>query len=297
LPYPDCSVPQKVGSKLYFRVTPGEGLDDRLVVHDLDSREERVIFESAEGIGSVDANRNWLVWESDLKLYAQSLISGERTIVASSRDLYAPALEGDRLAWIDLRHDRTHAVVMHDLSTGRSKTISAIGLPGLYNNFTAWDGGKLLWTDVVDGVGRYRRYDSVTAQVEDFPLKGTRFRYPGYAVANGDRFYSINFDDTETWDWTTQQLGVFSAKETTFTPLVPAGSIFNYVRVAGDYLAVVDDKGALTLRSLTNGGEDDMLSPIDSPVTLIETSEGGTLVATYQQPSGDALTVYIIEPR
>jgi hypothetical protein len=294
-----CLMPQKVGRSLYLGTTPaGEDRSDSLVRLDIEDGTADIVEAVAppEYLSSVDANDRWLVWERGKKLHAMSLSTGERQLVSASRALYAPALSGDLVAWVDLAKDGRHQLTVRDLSSGATTVVAPIKFPGLYNNFPAWDGATLAWTDIVDDAGRYRLWDSTTGGIVDHVLDGTDFRYPGYAVPAGDRIYSINFDRTDEWDWSTQKVGFFSAKDGRFTPIVPEGFIANRLAVFGDYVAIVDDSQRLSVRRVGDDAIASPIRPLAEQVDSIAVSSDGTLVAWRQLPGQTGTRIILISP-
>lgn len=294
-----CLMPQKVGRSLYLGTTPaGEDRSDSLVRLDIDDGTADIVeaVPPPDYLSSVDANDRWLVWERGKRLHAMSLATGDRQLVSESRALYGPALSGDLVAWVDLGKNGQHGLMVRDLSSGATTVVAPIAFPGLYNNFPAWDGATLVWTDIVEDVGHYRLYDSSTGEITDHELSGTDFRYPGYAVPAGDRIYSINFDRTDEWDWSTQQVGFFSAKDGRFTPIVPEGFIANRLAVFGDYVAIVNDSQRLSVRRVGDDASASPIRPLAEQVDSIAVSSDGTLVAWRQLPGQTGTRIFLISP-
>jgi hypothetical protein len=285
-------------------VSKGPDKGDALIRYDLDSRETSTVVDADELIGWFEVNDDWVVWSEDTTLSALSLESGEHRTLSTSRDLYAPALNGDLAAWDDLGEKRRHRIVIADLDSGETTVVADVSLADLYNNFPRWDEDRLVWTDVVGEKGYYRIYDSDTGVITDYELADTDFRYPGYAVPSGERIYSINFDRVGEWDWTIQRLGYYSTTERRFVSIVPAGFIANYFRVWGDYVAVVDHESQFTLRPIDpEDGRDGASAesprlayrPIEGPVDFIEVSADGELIATRESAQSGTCTLYLVE--
>ncbi len=280
LPYRACTKPQKVGSSIYTAVSRGQDEGSSIVRYDLDSKRIETLVETLDpdSIGWFVVNERWLVWSVGRQLFARSLSTGDDQLLSESRDLYAPALYGDLVAWDDLTEQRTHQIVVRDLASGDSTVVAPVALADLYNNFPAWDEGRLVWTDVVDGIGVYRSYDSSSGMIDDHALTEGDFRYPGYAQAAGERIYSINFDRIGVWDWGVQRVGYFSVPEQRFVPIVPEGFVANSLDVAGGLVAIVDSEQELTLRSIDEP-QGTIYRPVGGRVDFVQVSWDGTLIA------------------
>lgn len=282
-------------------VSRGAGKGDSVIRYDLEARTTETVAEAPdpEVIGWFTVNEDWLVWSVGTQLYARSLETGEEQVASATRDLYAPALNGDLLAWDDLTPERTHQIVIRDLGKKETTAIAPLELPDLYNNFPTWNGDDLLWTDVTDDTGHYRVYNSVTGDISDYALSDIRFRYPGYALGLNERLYSINFDRTDEWDWSLQQVGYYAIGEHRFVPIVPDGFVANSLRVTDEFIAIVDDQMQLTLRPAdAPEGDSTVYEPVDTPVDFMESSMDGTLIATHESTDGSPrCTLYLIEPR
>lgn len=299
VPYARVNRPQKVGDAVYLSVSRGPDAGDDLIRYDLASSEVETIVASPdpEQIGWFVVNEKWLVWSVGLELYARSLDSGAEQLVSRSRDLYGPALSGDRIVWDDLSPERTHQITVRDLVSKQTTVVAPLALADLYNDFPAWDGDRAVWTDVVDGVGRYRAYDTRTGRLEDYPLAEGAFRYPGYALPAGERIYSINFDNVDEWNWTRQAVGYYSVTEGRFVPIERPGFIANSLRVFGEWVALLDDGQRLSVRSASATGTDgEPLRPVPGLVDAI-TSSGDTLIAATAAPESGTTTLTIVEAR
>ena len=181
--------------------TPAPALIDTLLRYDLDTGESRSLFTVPADIAWITVNERWLLWESEKKLYAEPVGGGSRRVLATSREAYGPALEGDVVAWVDHEEGSEPRIVTFNLRTGDKREIARTHVAEFYNNFMQIRDGKLLWTDIYDGTGHYVEHDLATGETRDYPMPETRFRYPGYAVRSGDTVYSINFDRYDQWDW------------------------------------------------------------------------------------------------
>ena len=151
-------------------------------------------------------------------------------MLATSREAYGPALEGDVVAWVDHEEGSEPRIVTFDLKSGEKREIARTHVAEFYNNFMQIADGKLLWSDIYDGTGHYVVHDLATATTRDYPMPATRFRYPGYAWMSGDAVYSINFDRYDQWDWGTQQVGRYSLATREFTPITKGGEFVNAPR-------------------------------------------------------------------
>lgn len=237
IPYRHYSFAKKIDEKLYITVRTGEKKDTLIALDPISSKEKQIL-EAPEGIGWIEINENWLVWESDHQLLARPLLGGETRLLDSSQEIFAPALAGDSVAWFGKRTDEEYNIVVHDLKRRVTHKIAEIKLPCFYNNFVDFDGNKILWTDIIDGKGFYRVANVQDGVIRDFQVTEKRFRYPGYAELAGNCFYSINFDNYKEWDWTIQQFGYYSTESGTFTPVIKEGYI-NSFRVCSDRVAVI----------------------------------------------------------
>jgi len=297
LPFRQFGNACKVGQSLFVAVDTGGGRLATLIRYNLASKETTTILSSGDDIASVDANTDWLVWETNGKLFAQSLRSGERQVVSSSRDLFAPALEGNTLAWSHKIANDKHEVVVYDLVKRTGKVIAPIAFAELYNNFVQIHEGKLVWTDIVHDEGHYRVYDIPTGKLDDYTLSGIPYRYPGYAIPWADRVYSINFRNTTEWDWTDQKLGYYSLPDKHFVA-IPTGGYINYFRIVDGYLAIVDANQRLSLRPLANPTDARQSQTVlNVPIDSLESSDRKTLIAGWGPPGQRSVTIYVMEFR
>ena len=111
---------------------------------------------------------------------------GARRTLASNREVYGPALEGDVVAWVDrsataLRRRSSRSTCR----TGEKKAVGRTHVAEYYNNFMQIRDGKLLWNDIYDGTGHHLQRDLATGETKDYPMPATRFRYPGLRSAHG----------------------------------------------------------------------------------------------------------------
>lgn len=270
---------------------------DTIVRTDSAGATPTVVYTGTNDIASVVSNQRWLLWVAGKRLFARDMASGRQRVLSSSRELYAPALEGDRAAWVDVEGGSSAVVVVEDLRTGRIARIARLSLPDLYNNFVQLQGDTVLWTDVVDGVGRYRMRDLSSGVTTDLPVTGTRYRYPGYALRYGQRIYSINFRATTEWDWTQQQFGYFSIPERRWVPLRRTGYI-DYFRIVGDVLAVVGQDQRLLLQRLDgSGAAEDLTSRLGTTVDWIQAAGPSTLVAGATDAASGRPRLFVITVR
>lgn len=297
LPYRSFGVARRVGATLFLNVDSGEGIADTIIAYDLDSMGTEVMVESDDEIGGLAADDDWLMWEADKKLFARSRSTGETREVSSSRDeLYAPALEGDHAAWVDLTPEQEYRVVVFDLATRKLRTVASVALPGFYNNFMDFHDGVLVWTDVVDDAGVYRLFELSTGKLREYVLRDTRFRFPGYVRATDGRVYSLNFDKVSEWDWTNTRLGYLDLATGEFVE-IPTTSHTNYFGVAGDWLGVVDGEQRFTLRRMSRTDDSEFVTPVgDTPIDWVGASEEG-FVASRMIPGAESFTLYVIGVR
>ncbi len=251
LPYRDYGSVNSVEDMLYFTADVGNQINDTIVSVDPKTGQREVVMTWPEEIAWLRVNQEWLVWESDKEVMARPRQGGEISIVASSQPVFAPQLDGGTVAWMDLGEDGEYDVVFHDLARGSTHPVADIEIPSYYNAFLHLEGGRLLWTDVRDGEGYYRvaQIDGVDPdeiKVEDFPVGDIQFKYPGYAVAFGDRFYSINFDNYHEWDWSVQQFGYYSTVTKEFRPVIEDRAVY-YFEIIGSRVAVVDSRQDLLI--------------------------------------------------
>lgn len=297
LPYRTCGKPQKIGRTIYATVSRGVDQGDSLISYDLDTGSIVTLVEAPDLIGWFVVNDDWLAWSEDMELFAMPVQGGERQLVSNSRDLYAPDIDGDLLAWDDLSEERTHRIVVKDLRSGETTELAELQLADLYNNFPTWAGGRLVWTDVIDGDGRYFVYDRHTGVTVEYTLADEEFKYPGYAELSGDRIYSLNFDRVDEWDWTIQQLGYYSEKDERFVPVVDDDFLVGSFRVSDEYVAVIDSEHALAFqRTDAEPGADEWIRPVKGPVDFIEASLDGTFIATRDSSNDGKCTLLVLEP-
>lgn len=256
LPYRDYGSVNSVGGQLYLTVDVGNKINDTIISVDPKTGQREVVMTWPEEIAWMRVNQEWLVWESDKEVMARPRHGGEISIVASSQPVFAPALDGGSVAWMDLGEDGEYDVVFHDLATGSTHKVADIEIPSYYNAFLDLEDGRLLWTDVRNGEGYYRvaqigGIDPDEIKVEDFLLGDIQFQYPGYALAFGDRFYSINFDNYHEWDWNVQQFGYYLTTTKEFRPVIGDRAVY-YFEVIGSRVAVVDSRQDLLMYDATD---------------------------------------------
>jgi hypothetical protein len=237
------------------------------------------------------------VYSVEEALYARPRLGGKARVLSRRRDLYAPALKGDLVAWDDLAEDRTHQIVLHDLHSRTTTTVAPVELADLYNNFVAWDGSRLVWTDVRGTTGVYRSHDTSTGMTTDHTLETGKFRYPGYPQPAAARIYSINFAATDPWDWGVQKVGYYSLPEGRFIPLAPAGFVANSLDVAGGLVAIVDSDQRLTVRR-ADTPHGPVYQPVKGSVDFVQASADGALIASHEAFEGkNRCRLFILEPR
>jgi hypothetical protein len=301
MPYRACGKPQRLGSSIYTTVSRGVDLGDSLIRYDLETGETETVLEAPdpEVIGWFVVNDDWLVWSVGMELRARCIQTGEEQIVSTSRDLYAPSLNGDLLVWDDLGEGRRHQIVYRDLRAQETTIVAPVVLADLYNNFPVWSGSRILWTDVFDGTGHYRFYDTETGELADYALSEESYRYPGYARAVGERLYSLNFDNVDVWDWHLQRLGCYSTIDRCFTPIVADGVVVNYFETTEDLVATVDENSRLVVRFADElGVQSREYEPVGGPIDWIQSSADGTLIAARGSvDTTERCMLYMIEVR
>jgi hypothetical protein len=297
LPYRGYGMARVVGDALYASVDSGTGLIDTLLRYDLNTGESQALFAVPADISWITVNERWLLWESDKRLLAEPVGGGVRRVLATSREAYGPALEGDVVAWVDHEEGSEPRIVTFNLRTGETREIARTHVAEFYNNFMQIRDGKLLWTDIYDGTGHYVVHDLATGNTSDYPMPATRFRYPGYAVRSGDTVYSINFDRYDQWDWSTQQVGRYSLAKRSFTPITKSGEYVNGLVVGGGGVAIVDSEQRL-LVGTTEGGYPalDLSAAIGARVDGVQVSSDGiTAVAGRSKPESATTTLFIFK--
>jgi hypothetical protein len=307
-PFDTYGTPRSVGSVILVPANP-EGAHSKILAYDFDSGETSVVANSEHWICWVTANERWLLWETEEipagdplaarkgKLYAREIETGETQVLSYSRNMYAAALDGDKVAWQDLTPGNKLEVVVHDLDTRTRQVVAPVTLPGFYNNFMFFKDGRLVWTDVVDGAGVYRLYDVSSGDIEDHRLADTQYYIPGYVKAAGDRLFSLNFDNCEEWNWNKQQFGYFDLKTENFVEIPMEGDVgVNYFAASEEWLAVVDRDGRLGLRPVATAVRATPVYPLgDAPVDGLQASDDGTFVVGRISPT--SYTVTLLEMR
>jgi hypothetical protein len=288
-----------VGDTLYVSVDSGTGLIDTLLKYNLSTGESRSLFTVPADIAGITANERWLLWESEKNLYAEPVGGGTRQILAKSREMYGPALEGDVAAWVDFEEGSGHRIVTLNLKTGEKREIARTHVPEFYNNFMQIRDGKLLWTDIFEGTGHYVVHDLASGSTRDYPMPSTRFRYPGYAVRTGDAVYSINFDRYDEWDWSSQQVGRYSLATGEFTPITKDGTYVNALVVGRDAVAVIDSEQRLLVGPVDGTYPDlDMSAALGGPVEAVQVSSDGiTAVAGRSSQATTETSLFIFQLR
>ncbi len=299
LPYRGYGMARVVGEALYVTVDSGTGLIDTLLRYDLGSGESRPVLTVPADIAWITVNERWLLWESEKRLYAEPVAGGPRRVLATSREAYGPALEGDTAAWVDLEEGSEPRIVTFDLASGEKREIARTHVAEFYNNFMQITDGRLLWTDIYDGTGHYVVHDLATATTRDYPMPATRFRYPGYAWLSGDAVYSINFDRYDQWDWGTQQVGRYSLATRTFTPITKGGEFVNALAVGRDGVAIIDSEQRL-LVGPSDGTRPtkDLSAALGTPVDGVQvSSDGTTAVAGRSVPERAETSLFVFRLR
>ncbi|MEI7813302.1 MAG: hypothetical protein WCJ13_00740 [Coriobacteriia bacterium] len=299
LPYRAYGMARVVGDALYVSVDSGTGLIDTLLRYDLATGKSRSLFTVPADIAWITVNERWLLWESEKKLYAEPTDGGARQVLATTREAYAPALEGDLGAWVDYEKGSEPGIVTLNLKTGEKRQIARTHIAEYYNNFMQIRNGKLLWTDIYDGTGHYVVYDTATGKTQDYPMPATRFRYPGYALWSGEAIYSINFDRYDEWDWTTQQVTRYSLATGAVTPVSKSGEYTNTLVVGDNAIAVIDSEQRLLV-----GAADgtypawDLSATLGARVDSVQvSSDGATAVAGRSLPEKPETTLFIFQLR
>jgi len=299
LPYRAYGMARVVGDVLYVSVDSGTGLIDTLLCYDLSTGKSRSLFTVPADIAWVTVNERWLLWESEKKLYAEPTDGGARQVLATTREAYAPALEGDLAAWVDYQKGSEPGIVTLNLKTGEKRQIARTHVAEYYNNFMQIRDGKLLWTDIYDGTGHYVVYDTATAKTQDYPMPVTRFRYPGYALWSGDEIYSINFDRYDEWDWTTQQVGRYSVATGDVTPVSKSGKYVNALVVGHNAIGIIDSEQQLLVGAADGSyPASDLSATLGVRVDAVQvSSDGVTAVAGRSLPEKPETTLFIFQLR
>jgi hypothetical protein len=288
-----------VGDALYVSVDSGTGLIDTLLRYDLGANTSRTLFTVPADIAWVTANERWLLWESEKVLYAEPVGGGAKRVLATSREAYGPALEGDMAAWVDHEQGSEPRIVTFDLKTGQKREIARTHVAEFYNNFMQIRDGKLLWTDIYDGTGHYVVHDLLSAQTRDYPMPATQFRYPGYATRSGDAVYSINFDRFDQWDWSAQQAGRYSLSTGNFTPITKRGSYVNALVLGQNAIAIIDAEQHLLVGPADGTyPASDLSAALGACVDGVQVSADGiTAVAGRSSAESTETTLFVFELR
>ena len=299
LPYRGYGMARAVGSALYVTVDSGNGLIDTLIKYDLGTEKSSTLVTVPADIAWVTVNEKWLLWESEKKLYAEPVGGGARQVLATSREAYGPALEGDTAAWVDHEEGADPRIVTFNLKTREKREIARTRVAEFYNNFMQLKDGKLLWTDIYDGTGHFVEHDLATAKTRDYAMPAIRFRYPGYAVRSGDSVYSINFDRYDQWEWGTQQVGRYSLATGGFKPVSKIGGYVNALVVGQNAIAVIDSEQRLLVGPADGSYPGSDLSATRGvKVDGIQVSADGiTAVAGRSVPESAETTLFIFELR
>ena len=299
LPYRAYGMARVVGETLYVTVDSGTGLIDTLLRYDLDTGSSRRVFTVPADIAWIAVNERWLLWESEKKLYAEPVGGGSRRVLATSREAYGPALEGDVAAWVDHEEGSEPRIVTFNLKSGVKREIARTHVAEFYNNFMQITDGKLLWTDIYDGTGHYVVHDLSTATTRDYPMPATRFRYPGYAWMSGDAIYSINFDRFDQWDWGTQQVGRYSLTTRAFTPITRGGEFVNALAVGREGVAIIDSEQRLFVGpSDGTRPATDLSAALGTRVDGVQaSSDGATAVAGRSAPERAETSLFVFRLR
>ncbi len=220
-----------------------------------------VVYSSKHELPWFKVNKNWLVLvegEEAESIIVENLRNGEKKMVASGGFLYAPALDGNYLAYVENKKGGKSQVILYNLKTEQKKVVTTLNQACLYNNFLHLSEGKMVWTDIEGepwhdlqndipgangpwmGVGYYYLCDIKKDKICSFRHTDKSYFYPGYAEYSQGKIFSINFQDHR--DWNPQQFGYFSLADKKFCPLVSPSNVGGF-RVFGDYLAIKDDKG------------------------------------------------------
>jgi len=237
------------------------------------------------------------VWETNMHMYAQPLAGGERVQLGTLQEVYAPDIDGDTVAWMNRLADGTYQVTVRDLTEDENRVLADLTLPCFYNNFIDLRDGTVLWTDVVDGVGRYRRCSAEGGPIEDFAVTGTKFHIPGYAELYDDRFFSINFKNYHEWTWSDQEVGYYNLETGTFTAIEYPGTFSQGMRLCANTVAILDEEQNLHLYDAADPDRTkDMRDVVGTLHDAVGFVDDQTLwVGRYEEPSpGAGCTVYLI---
>lgn len=248
IPYPQCATVKRAAGCLYANVDAGVGYINRVVRVDPETLEDEVVVQSDNDVPWIAVSDRWLVWETNLHMYAQPVEGGERVQLGSYQEVYAPDIEGDTVAWMNRLADGTYQVTVRDLTEDDNRVLADLTLPCFYNNFIDLKDGVVLWTDVIDGIGRYRRCSVDGGAIEDFAMAGREYHVPGYALIHDDhRFFSVNFRNYEEWTWSDQEMGYYSVDTGQFTKMDFPGTYCAGLEVCGDTFGYLDQAQSLHL--------------------------------------------------
>lgn len=138
-------------SKVAFAVDNyDELLFDRVAVHDLNSGETRVLaHELPGGTGEIDIYGDWIVSVHDAindSLHSYNLLTDEDIIIdpGSQYDNYYPAIDGNRVVWVQVEGCCSSDILLYDLTT---RTITPITTDGgaNYEYYPDISGDWVIW--------------------------------------------------------------------------------------------------------------------------------------------------------
>jgi len=300
IPYRLFGHAKKAGGLLYVSVCGNdEGIIDRIITLDPETGEEEIVITSDNDIAWLEVSEEWIVWETNMDMYAQPRTGGERLLLGGVQAVFGPVLEGSLVAWMNRVDDDRYQLTVRDLNGGENRVIAENNHPGLYNNFVHIEGDRLLWTDIIDNTGFYRVASLRDGTIEDYPIQDTDFRFPGYAQLSGDRLYSINFDTYIEWDWTKQRFGYYSIPDGTFTALRDKNFIQAF-RVSGDRVAILETGHRLTLMDAAASQQaEDISKAFGTIFDSLDCADSNTFVASLASKPGEPkkATLYLISVR
>lgn len=303
LPYSDYVGIAEAANKVYISVSEGKGnLTDKIIKYDLNTKKEEDIYvldsTSKKVINSIQCNQDYLMWvESyengaypEIKIYDVKS-KQTKTVYGNQSDyLYTGAvLYKDNVVFLLQNNEVIGDIVKINIVSKVKKVIGKIKEPGAYNSRLVLKDDKLLWTDSIDGIGKYFVYDFVT---EESVQTDAPYPYPGYSQMIGNQFASIfYYDKNNLW---TQRFGLYKPATKKYIRLL-SGKV-DSIDASDKNLAIIDEKQKLYVYQMATEQIEEHTEKIDGEVRSILFTEDGQLIVV-SRTKDDRVGITLMEIR
>ena len=315
IPFITYRDPVLVGDNMYVCVSDSYGPINKVINYDFNRREYSIVFQSQLAdpiLTHTMANDKWVIWleHNGAGLHNTIYLLNRETneilkLLESNIGIISPRLSGNYVTSVVPRDKEVPGsqrdIILWNLDTMESFAISDFGELSFYNTFVFINNEQVLWTDSVDGVGYYKIYDIETGLIKEIEAPYT---YPGYAMMDGEKIYSINFQDHRYW--TNQDFGYFDTSTNKYSSLMDvleARWIARF-RVSNNLVVAMyemDEKGVIKIIDVINDKVVSFSNPLDAvdsfnlSIDTINVSHDGRIVIGREQLGMRNATLFILE--